>query len=317
MNTRCTAGRRPLLGLKIGCLAVAIGMLGLVAAQAASEPNEIQIEIAEGIVEVSTDGGTNWVAAYVTPNHPQALKPFHQVRTRPRSRAVLRWADGSRISLKAETEIEILPPPVPAEGLAARLFQGVIAFFHRDGPGRIRIVTRGAIAGVDGTEFVMEVGANGATILSVIDGKVSLENSQGRRTFTSGQQAIAAPGQAPRLSSAGFVANNLVQWCFYYPGVLDPAELPLTPGEEARLALSLEAYRQGDVLAALSNYSPPLARPSPAEQVYLAALLLAVGEANEAEQLLAGAATTDPTGRIARLASALRQQRCEVGSAPG
>ena len=76
---------------------------------------------------------------------------------------------------------------------------------------------------------VAEVVGRERTTLSVIDGEVEFGNAQGTLTLTNLQQAVAEAGQAP-LRTAGFIVNNLLQWCFYYPAVLDLKELPLTNG---------------------------------------------------------------------------------------
>ena len=47
--------------------------------------------------------------------------------------------------------------------------------------------------------------------------------------------------------TAGFIANNLLQWCFYYPAVLDPADLAFAPEEQKILGNSLQAYHRGDI----------------------------------------------------------------------
>ncbi len=97
------------------------------------------------------------------------------------------------------------------------------------------------------------------TTLSVIDGKVKFGNEQAALLLTNGEQAVAELGKAP-VRTAGFIANNLLQWCFYYPAVLDLEELPLTPDEQNILGDSLDAYRAGDLLAALEKLSGTTAR---------------------------------------------------------
>src|SRR4029079_2976300 len=131
--------------------------------------------------------------------------------------------------------------------------RGIISFFHRDKPGRIRIITRGAVAGIEGTEFVLAADDASVTTLSVIDGRVQFTNELGGLVLTNGQQAVAEAGRAP-LRTAGFIAHNLLQWAFFYPAVLDLGELPLSAEEQNVLGKSLEAYRSGDLLAALRNY---------------------------------------------------------------
>ena len=69
----------------------------------------------------------------------------------------------------------------------------------------------------------------------MIDGKVQFSNGQGALVLTNSQQAVAEPGKAP-VRTAGFIANNILQWCFYYPAVLDPEELRLSADERQALS---------------------------------------------------------------------------------
>src|SRR5581483_5329750 len=120
-----------------------------------------------------------------------------------------------------------------------------------------------------------------------VDGKASFSGAQGAALIlTNGEQAVAVAGQAP-ARTPGFIANNVLQWCFYYPGVLDLRDLPLTPAEETTLAASLQAYRRGDLLAALRLYPPGRPPASDAERLYHAALLLSVGQVDQTEAELA------------------------------
>ena len=74
------------------------------------------------------------------------------------------------------TELEVqAPDAADASKAGLHLVKGILSFFHRDKPGRIRITTRGTVAGIDGTELVLAVtGSNDEerTSLSVIDGRV-------------------------------------------------------------------------------------------------------------------------------------------------
>jgi tetratricopeptide (TPR) repeat protein len=74
-----------------------------------------------------------------------------------------------------------------------------------------------------------------------------------------------------------------LQWCFYYPAVLDPDELQLTAAGQKNLAASLGAYRSGDLLAALATYPTNRTPVSDAEKIYFAELLLSVGQVEAAE----------------------------------
>ena len=278
----------------------------------ASAANEIRILELQGRVEIFPAGATHWMPAQAG----QVLHPFDRIHTAKNSRVALRWSDHSTVPFGASTELEILPPDSPQALAGLHLVRGIISFFHRDRPGRIQIITRGAVAGVEGTEFVLAVDDADLTTLSVIDGKVRLSNPQAALVLTNGQQAAVAPGQAP-VRTAGFIANNVLQWCFYYPGVLDPTELPLPAETQKILADSLAAYRTGDLLAALAKYPAARTPGSDAERIYYAALLLSVGQVGPAETILVKLSAANADGRIQHLAAALRRLIAAVKRQPG
>jgi Tfp pilus assembly protein PilF len=268
--------------------------------------DEIRIVRLEGTVQIFRGSEPIGVTTRET---NQVLNVHDRLRVGRNSRVSLRWSDQSVVTFDALTEIEILPPQTRGEGSGLRLIRGLLSFFHRETPGRIRVITRGAVAGVEGTEFAMAVEpADEAerVTLWVIDGKVRFSNEQGALDLTSGEQAVTDLGKPP-VPAAGFIANNVLQWCFYYPAVVDPAELPLTPEEQGILAESLAAYRDGDLPAALAKYPAAREPGSDAERVYYAAVLLSVGQVAPAEGVLSGLAPEEPTERPARAAAALRQ----------
>ncbi len=278
---------------------------GISAAQPASSrgaDKTIKLLELQGTADYSPSGGANWIPAQTN----QVLHPHDRLRTGANSRIALRWSDQSVLLFGALTELEVLPPDSSDTESGLQLTRGIISFFHRDQPGHLHIITHAAVAGVEGTEFVLSVADADVTTLSVIDGKVRFGNEQTALVLTNGQQATAQPGATP-ARTPGFIANNVLQWCFYYPAVLDPAELPLASDEQQTLRESLDAYRSGDLTAALAKY-PASAQPgSNAERVYYAALLLSVGQVDEAESALASLSTNDASGRLPRLAASLRQ----------
>src|SRR5262249_52004921 len=133
---------------------------------------EIRIKALQGTAEISPAGAATWV--FTTTG--QLLHPGDRLRIGPNSRATLLWSDQSAVTLDPFAEIEILPPHLPGAQTGLNLFKGILSFFHRDQPGRIRAITRSGTAGVDGTEFVLVVESINnveRTTVYVIDGKVS------------------------------------------------------------------------------------------------------------------------------------------------
>ncbi len=267
-----------------------------------AETNQIRIVELQGAVEIMPAGAKTWVLTQTN----QLLYPNDRLRTGPNSRVALKWSDDSVVPFGASTELEVLPPDAADPRTGLRLVGGVISFFHRDKPGRFRILTAGAAASIDGTEFVLAVDNSGRTTLSVIDGKVRFGNEHGTLALTNNEQAVAEAGQPP-ARTAGFVANNILQWSFYYPAVLDPADLPLTADEQNALADSLTAYRAGDLLGALAKYPSTRQPGSDAERVFYAALLLSVGEVEKSETALGSLSTNDPSAPAQRAGVALRE----------
>ena len=264
--------------------------------------NEIRIVELQGTAEFAPPATSTWKSAQTN----QVLHPFDRLRTGPNSRAALLWSDRSVVSFGALTEIEVLPQDSSDAQCGLHLLQGVISFFHRDEPGHLRVITRGAVAGVEGTEFVVTADETNRTTLSVIDGKVRFGNEQATLLLTNGQQAVVEAGQAP-VRMAGFLANNVLQWCFYYPAVIDLHDLSFTSEEEKNLGESLQAYRSGDLQAALARYPAGQSPGSDAERDYYAGLLLSIGQVESAETVLASLSATNASARPQRVAGALRR----------
>ena len=263
----------------------------------------------QGNVQVFHAGATNGSPAQVN----ELLFPDDRIETAENSRAGLRWSGESVVPVGPSTELEILPPDGPEKQSGLELFHGVLSFFHRDKPGLIHIITRGAVAGVRGTEFVLAADDAGDTTLAVVDGKVDLGNGTDTLLLINGEQGVVEAGKAPARTT-GFIANNLLQWCFYYPAVLDLNDLPLTAAEQNDLATSLAAYRSGDLPGALAQYPTNRTDGSESEKIYHAAILLSVGEVEKSETILAS--ISHPGDRTQRLSDALRQLIAAVKRQP-
>jgi Tfp pilus assembly protein PilF/outer membrane receptor protein involved in Fe transport len=277
----------------------------------------IRVQQIQGRVELMPTGATRWVLVQTN----EVIQPGERLRTGLDSRASLRWSDQSIVPIGELTEIEVLEPHSSDALSGLHLLRGILSFFHRDKPGRIRILTRGGVAGVEGTEFVLrveEVGQREQTTLSLIDGQVEFTNLWGRVVLTNGQGVVASAGQAP-MRTAGFIANNILQWVFYYPAVLDVQELPWSMAERQVVSDSLEAYRAGELLGALARFPAEPGTNSPSLQLYRAALLLAVGQVEKTERLLEAlppAAEASSGARLKQLSDALRVLIASVKGEP-
>ena len=234
-----------------------------------------------GKVEVTLAITNDWRPALTN----QFLHPGDRLRTAAESRATLRLSDRSVIRVNQSTAIEIQPPSQPARRRFS-LKRGALYFLDREKPADVEFETPLATGAIRGTEFLLIVADSDATTrLALFDGAVELKTATEQLALASGQQAIVASGQPAQLSAI-LPAANLIQWCFYYPGVLNPGDLAFTDEEKSALAKSLSVYSGGDLLNALAEAPAKFATRSDATRTYFAALKLAVGQVEEAEQLL-------------------------------
>ncbi len=271
---------------------------------------------AEGTVQTARARTADWRAARTN----ESLAPLDRLRTRERSRAALRLRDRSVFRIGELSELTVEVPEDSQSSTAVNMLRGVLMFFHRGNPRDVQFRTGTVSAAIRGTEFHVEVADNGRTVLTLFDGEVELSNPQGTLRLVSGEQASVDPGQPPVKTAVIVTRNELIQWCLYYPGVLDPAELNLTPAEAAALRPSLAAYRSGDLLQALALMPAGFQPSSDSTRVYLAAVLLSVGKVDAATTLLDAippdASENSDQPPAPRLAGALRRLVLVVKNSP-
>ena len=225
-----------------------------------------------------------------------------RLRTGDLSQASVRLTNLSMLQIDELTTIEILEPRTPAtDKPRLDLKAGQIYFFSREKPREVEIQTPVATGALRGTEFNLSVGAGGRTVLTMLDGEVELRNPFGRVVVGSGEQGLVEPGRAP-TKTAVINAINIIQWCLYYPGLLDADALKVGPA----VAPALSAYRDGDLLRALQLYPAGHTPATADERTLRASLLLAVGRVPEAEALLRRAGGKDDAVR--QLISAVKFQ---------
>jgi len=304
--------RRMSVGLVCSAFLYLTGVLAaqetVAGANGTAAPRESVLLTALGMVEVAPAGTSNFVAAKAN----QALHTGDQIRTGKNSRATLRLSNLSVIRVYELTTMSIKPPTKAQVSAAIEVKSGATYFFNRDKPNETQFETPSSSGAIRGTEFTLSVDANGRTDLALLDGEVALNNAYGSVQLESGDRAVVEKGQAPQKSPL-LNAVNIIQWTLYYPAILDPDELELNSGTAQALAGSLSAYRTGDLLAALAQYPNDREPASEPERVYKAALLLAVGNVDGAQDLLS---RSFQEARAAGLADALKEMVAAVKGQP-
>src|SRR5439155_1260848 len=173
----------------------------------------------------------------------QFLRGGERLRTGLLSRATLRLSDKSVLRINELTTLKIQPPPRFSNAPVLDLGAGSTYFFSREKPATVEFRTPLASGAIRGTEFHLAVAGDGRTVLSLLDGLVTLTNSSGGIELKSGEQGIVEAGKAPSRTAV-IQAINVIQWCLYYPAVLDPAELGLSGEVQQAITPSLAYYRQ-------------------------------------------------------------------------
>lgn len=265
-----------------------IAAWSLLGSSPAAHARDAEILEIKNQVETAPAKTSTWRGARVK----ETLKVGDRVRTRQRSLATLALTGLYTVRLEQFTTVEITPSLISAEKPRLDLSGGAAFIFSREPAGEIDIRMPAANAALRGTQLHVQVLENGMSQIQVLEGRVDLENPQGKIVLHAGEAGEAAIGQAPR-KTAVIEAKNLLQWALYYPAVLDPAELRLADSK------ALAAYRKGNLLdaVALLQANPPAAHD---ERVFHAGTLLAVGRVDQAREALAAVPAAHP-GRRALL----------------
>lgn len=229
----------------------------------------------------------------------QALEFGDRLETAELSWAVVEFRDLSRIKVRELSRLEVVTAAELTRRTELRLRRGAIYLSDQPRLREFGVETPHARIKPEGTEFLIEV-TDDETLVVMFDGAAEVSNDAGRARVQAGERGRVTPGKPPE--TARLEARSLVQWWLYYPAVLDPAGLGLTPEEQAELALSLAAYRRGDLPGARDTF--PAGRRGVAgtdsARVYQAALVLSAGAVDRAEQLLSGVAPGHAGGRALR-----------------
>ena len=241
----------------------------------------------QGVAKAVSVQGTVEALRVATQWQPVKLndtfRPGDSIRVQERSRADIALLNQSvlRLRLNANSTITVEAPKEGKTGVID-MVRGAAHFFSR-GPNSLEVKTPFTVAGVRGTEFLINLESQ-ATLLTVFEGTVVAENTSGSLTLGAGQSAIAEAGKAP-VARVVARPRDAVQWALYYPPVLyfSAEEFPAGDDWRGMVRRSVESYLQGDLRSALEQIEKaPADVRDPRLYTYRAHLLLAVGQVDAA-----------------------------------
>lgn len=189
-----------------------------------------------GKVETAPPGSDIWTTA----QFKQPLEPNTRVRTATKSGVVILLETGSRIKIGPLTLITIAASSNSrtSGGVAFNLANGKVwakvnkLSGAKDAEFVVRTPT--ALCGVRGTEFAMDVGDDGTSVLTVVEGNASFSNEFGAVNVGSSQQSTAAPGKAP-TPPVVVDTKNWIEWSFDIRAMGTDFETPFNPGDSQKL----------------------------------------------------------------------------------
>ena len=193
-------GRGPLKLLAAASLLACAAAQAAVPAGAAAEILHLQ-----GTGEQKPASVADWRPARVA--QPLAAGDF--VRTRDASRMALLFADQTQVRLHANTVLQVKAVATPAEPATNILLQLGRAWAQTRRPPStpLYLHTPSATAGIRGTDWDIEVGPDGRTLLTVLSGEVVLSNPLGEVVVGRNEAAVAEPGKAPVKIQPSLVTN--------------------------------------------------------------------------------------------------------------
>jgi tetratricopeptide (TPR) repeat protein/opacity protein-like surface antigen len=279
-------------------------LVGLVVASVASAgaaescaPLVGELVSVEGQVEIRRADATDWQKA----QQGDSLCQRDSVHVGDKSRAAIALINDTILRLDQSTTLNLVEVTRdPEERSFVDLVLGALQAFSRS-PRTLGVNTPYLNATIEGTEYALRVDDK-RSYLTVFEGRVAAANSQGKVQVGAGQTVVAETGKAP----APYVLvqpRDSVQWALYYPPILAVAGGQQAPGLDPALADARALAERRNVPGALAALDQVPEQNRNAQYfAYRAALLLNVGQADEAKADVDRALAIEPNG----LAYALR-----------
>lgn len=237
-----------------------------------------RIESVQGTLLAQKAGQDKWIEVFFG----DTFCPEDKLQTTSNSRAAIFLRTGGVLRLDENTAIRLEKAETGNRSIIDFL-SGIALFFSRN-PFSLKVNTPFVNANVEGTEFLVKLEKDGAS-LTVFEGRLSAESASGSTSVESGHTASFFPGRLPEIRSM-VRPENAVAWAIYYPPVPEIASEVVISSRgtewERAVAASVESYNRGDLAGAFSAIGGFSAVRDPSFLNYRALLLLAAGRVDQA-----------------------------------
>jgi tetratricopeptide (TPR) repeat protein len=238
------------------------------------------------------------------------------LRTGEFSRVSIQLPGGSIVRLNELSAVVLQAAPDGITTQRMQLLQGALYLFNRQYPAEVDVVSGHANGAIRGTEFVATVPATGGLRLDVIAGVVDLTQEGVTLRLENGESGEALPG-APPVILQGIELLRQVQWCLYYPEVLDVSQLTAPPETGNWWPAAVAAFQRGTPLLAW-QLIPQRERDDPgsdASALLLASIALSAGQVVQAETWLNRVRSAHSGGRALQAVLSLVRGDVDASSA--
>lgn len=244
----------PTIALRLSACSLACALAWPCTAPAAVPPGAAaEILSLQGLGDQRPAAATQWQPARAA----QPLAAGDSVRTREAAKMAVLFADQTQVRLHQNTTLQVKSLATPAQPLTRLVLGAGRAWAQTkraDGSG-LEVQTPAAVAAIRGTDWDLEVGLDGRTVLTVLSGVVELSNDQGQVRVAANEAALAEVGKAPvRLVLSR--PRDRIQWVNALradpaphlaaeplPAPLQPLQQALQAGDAARARTALDAAR--------------------------------------------------------------------------
>lgn len=269
-----------LLGLAVAVFLVGTTVFGGVAY--AQSPNEIglcTIDSIQGRATAKRHDGTQWESVRLN----DTFYPGDRIQTGKHARIAIVLANDTVLRIDENTSV-VFSGVQEKRSFLIELIQGAVHFFSRKARS-LKVTTPFVNAAVEGTEFLVKVERD-HTLISLFEGRLLADNSQGSLLLSKGQSVVAQAGQTPTLKAIAR-PRDAVQWTLYYPPIIDfdinGSQSPYPVDLQSKLGQSMAAHRRGDIDSAFAIIDGIGENITDARYyIYRAGLSLAVGRATQA-----------------------------------
>ena len=185
-----------------------------------------------------------------------------------------------------------------------KLISGLFHFHHRTGADVVSWETESVVGAAEKTDYMVKVMTNGEVLVRVALGEVQLYTNKANLTnaFTlMDQQAARYNPKAKefkRLSYWDIRVRGMARAFLYYPGILFLGDLDSNLMGTDVLTNSVLAYSVGNLPVAFGAYPTNRMPASNAERLYLASLVLTVGDFQKALSLVTNLSLTETNSRV-------------------